>query len=96
MGQTRGRLYDLGMLGEVKAITETLKARRPEVWRETRSKSPLTTNLTVKMTLEESQERLKQLGIELPAYEGDQDEDHTVPLIEDHASGRIEDDTSRD
>ena len=75
-----GRLYDLGMLGEVKAITETLKARRPEVWRETRSESPLTTNLTVKMTLEESQERLKQLGIELPAYEGDQDEDHTTAV----------------
>ena len=58
-----GRLYDLGMLGEVKAITETLKARRPEVWRETRSESPLTTNLTVKMTLEESQERLNSSAL---------------------------------
>ena len=83
-----GRLYDIGMAGEVKAITDTLKARRPETWRETRSEPTLT---TVKMTLEESKERLRQLGIELPRFEGDQVEDHTVPL-EDHATGRTEDD----
>ena len=91
-----GRLYDLGMLGEVKAITDTLKARRPEVWRETQKRITVDHELTVKMTLEESKERLKQLGIELPPYEGDQDEDHTTPLIEGHVTGRTEDDTSRD
>ena len=86
------------MEGEARAIEKTLAARRPEVWRETRSgSSTLTTNLTVKMTLEESQERLRQLGIELPVYEGDQDEDRTIPLLEDHATARnTEDDPSRD
>ena len=48
------------------------------------------------MTLEESQERLKQLGIVMPAYEGDQDEDHTIPLIEGHVTDRDKDDPSRD
>ena len=94
----QGRFYDLGMEGEARAIEKTLAARRPEVWRETRSgSSTLTTNLTVKMTLEESQERLRQLGIELRVYEGDQDEDHTIPLLEDYATARnTEDDPSRD
>ena len=48
------------------------------------------------MTLEESQERLRQLGIELPVSEGNQVEDHTIPLIEDVAARKAEDDTSRD
>ena len=78
-------MYDLGMDGDVTALKETLRANRPERWRETRSsKSTSTTNVNVRMTLEESTERLKQLGIEFPLLiEGDQIEDHTIPLIED-------------
>ena len=92
------RAYELGMGGELKAITDTLKAFRPERWRETRSEttSTLNTNFNVRMTLEELQERLKQLGIVMPEYEGDQIEDHTIPLIEDHATDRDKDDPSRD
>jgi hypothetical protein len=92
-----GRLYSLGMQGDRLSITDTLKAYRPERWRETKSDAaPLTTTVSVKMTLEESQERLRQLGIELPVFEGDQVEDHMIPLTEDVAARKAEDDTSRD
>ena len=89
-------MYTLGMNGDVAALKETLRANRPERWRETRnSESTSTTNLNVRMTLEESEERVRQLGIVLPAYEGDQIEDHTIPLIEGHVTDRGEDDPSR-
>ena len=83
------KMYELGMDGNVIALKEALRANRPEKWRETRSESTstLNTNFHLKMTLEESQERLKQLGIVMPMYEGDQDEDHMVPLIEDKSEG---------
>ena len=88
------KMYNLGMDGDVTALDKALKANRPEKWREARSESTTTTNIAVRMTLEESEERVRQLGIVLQAYEGDQDEDHTIPLIENHATDR--DDPSRD
>ena len=100
------------MQGDRLSITDTLKAYRPERWRENKSDAaPLTTTVSVKMTLEELQERLRQLGIELPVlreliplkelqlvtvFEGDQVEDHMIPLTEDVAARKAEDDTSRD
>ena len=51
-----------------------LRAHRPETRHET---SP---NVVIRMTLEESRERLRQLGVPLPMIEGDcVDEDITVP-----------------
>ena len=91
------KMYTLGMNGDVAALDKALKANRPEKWREARSKSTTsTTNIAVRMTLEESQERIRQLGIVLRAYEGDQIEDHTIPLIEGHVTDRSEDNSSRD
>ena len=72
-----------------------LRARRPEVYG--RRTDNTSTSVDIRMTLEESQERLRQFGIELPRFEGDQVEDHTVPLIEDHATARnTKEDPSRD
>jgi putative ATPase subunit gpP of terminase len=53
-----------------------LSRRRPQIY----GKHDTSTNVTVRMTLEESRERLRQLGVPLPMIEGDcVDEDFTVP-----------------
>jgi hypothetical protein len=69
-----------------------LRARRPEIYG--RRTDNTSTPVDIRLTLEESEERLRQLGIELPMFEGDQVEDHTIPLIED--ARKTEDDPSRE
>lgn len=60
-----------------------LKAHRPDTYGRRESTPP--TSVTVRMTLEESRERLRELGIEFPLIiEGDCiEEDITVPRITD-------------
>ena len=53
-----------------------LRAHKPEIY----GKHETSTRVTVRMTMEESHERLRQLGVPLPIIEGDcADEDITVP-----------------
>jgi hypothetical protein len=82
-------------VGEIREYSDSLlglllKSRRPEVY--TRSHDG-TTNVNVKMTLEESRERLRELGVEYPLLiEGDQVEDHTVvPQVTDRHNAPTDD-----
>ena len=53
-----------------------LRSRRSDIY----GRHETSTNVTVRMTLEQSHERLRQLGVPLPMIEGDcVDEDVTVP-----------------
>ena len=82
-------------VGEIREYSDSLlglllKSRRPEVYARSHDANA---KVEVRMSLEESRERLRQLGVELLMIEGDQEEDHTVPMIDD-ASAR--DDPSRE
>jgi hypothetical protein len=68
--------YQRAMKNSDQLLMFQLRARRPEVYgRRTDNTSP---RVDIRMTLQESRERLRQLGVPLPAIEGDCEEDKRV------------------
>ena len=76
------RAYQRAMKNSDQLLMFQLRARRPEVYgRRTDDTLP---RVDIRMTLQESRERLRQLGVPLPMIEGDcVDEDIAVPRITD-------------
>ena len=77
------RAYQRAMKSSDTLLMFQLRARRPAVYGRADTTSP---RVDIRMTLEESRERLRQLGVPLPVIEGDcVDEDIAVPQItEEH------------
>ena len=74
LDKLEGRLYDLGMEGDRGAITDTLRARRPEVWRDNKSEDRVPgtqNNFIFNVTMQEHIARLERLGLPVPVIETD-------------------------
>jgi hypothetical protein len=83
-----GRMYSLGMDGEVSALEKTLKAYRPERWREPKSedRAPGTqNNWFLNVTMREHAERLQRLGLPVPVIESDREEDYAPDNEANHS-----------